>query len=99
MDRAKFGVSWRDRDKSCLERVLYEDRRRRNRPETLRHTNGRLSRSLESDCCASGHPPKGSSAFLARDLSGLKDRGAMHTGACVSILLPRGCDGPEDRAL
>jgi hypothetical protein len=41
------------RDKSCPERVLdIEDRRRRNRPETLRHMNGRLSRSLESDLVA-----------------------------------------------
>jgi hypothetical protein len=31
------------RDKSCPERVLdTEDRRRRNRPETLRHMNGSL---------------------------------------------------------
>jgi hypothetical protein len=59
----------------------HEGRRRRNRPETLRHMNGRLSRSLESDPARCGaDPPKGSSAGIdALDLSGPKDRGAIGT--------------------
>jgi hypothetical protein len=41
---------------------LAEDRRRRNRPETLRHKYFGLSRSLESGRADHGDdPPKGSS--------------------------------------
>jgi hypothetical protein len=50
-----------NRDKSRVESVrLVGDRRRRNRPETLRHKYFGLSRSLESGRADDGDdPPKG----------------------------------------
>ena len=89
--RIAIRVSCMHREKSCLESVLFsEDRRRRNRPETLRHTNYSLWRSLESDRAVSPHqpagrtdPPKGSSAHrCARSLRS-KDRGAASTPASL----------------
>jgi aminomethyltransferase len=55
--------------------------------------NGSLSRSLESDRAGNGNdPPKGSSAFLALDLSGPKDRGATGNRARRFSVLVRSED-------
>src|ERR1700675_436328 len=60
-----------------------KDRPRRNRPETLRHTNGRLSRSLESDRGSSGDPPKGSRACRSvQSLRSQGQRGKAHRCLC-----------------
>ena len=68
------------REKSCLESVLFsKDRRRRNRPETLRHMNYSLWRSLESDRAVpfNGAPihRRGAARIGALDLSGLRTEG------------------------
>ena len=88
------------RDKSCLERVLLtEDRRRRNRPETLRHMYGRLSRSLESGRAGDGgiHRRGAARRSRARSLRSQRTEGRQaRTGACGSRVTDsqRGCDGP-----
>src|SRR5450631_4552717 len=65
------------------ESLNLKDRRRRNRPETLRHTNGRLSRSLESDRGSSGDPPKGSRACQSvQSLRSQGQRGKAHRCLC-----------------
>ena len=65
------------------------DRRRRNRPETLRHMNGSLSRSLESDRVERFHAGAvhRRGAALHRSAQSLRSEGQRGEGTSVLVSL------------
>jgi hypothetical protein len=83
--RSADGVSWRHRDKSCLERVLSN---RTAEGATARKRSGTRTADSRDLWRAIAFKPRSTEGeqrlSKARNLSGLKDRGAKHTGADVS---------------
>ena len=88
---APRSAAWYDaasRQEPCGESPPFDEgRRRRNRPETLRHTNCGLSRSLESGRIDGATHRRGAALSRRAISQVLRTEGRTHVGAGVSVVV------------